>query len=124
MSIKASCHCRVTQFEVSKAPTSVTECNCTFCFKQGALWAYYSLEQVIFTKNDRTTIYTRDESTHKHHHCSVCGCTAYNEVLCTWDDKTFEPDFTKPQIAVNARLFDDFDLAAVRVRQVDGRNLW
>jgi hypothetical protein len=122
MSIKASCHCGATQFEVSEAPTSVTACNCTFCFKRGGLWAYYSPEQVILIKNDRTTVYTSDESTHEHHHCSICGCGAYNEVRCTWGENG--PDFTRPQIAVNARLFDDFDLAIVPVTHLDGRNLW
>ena len=87
MTIKASCHCGATQFEVSEAPASVTECNCTFCSKRGGLWAYYSAEQVILIKNDRPTVYTRDESTHEHHHCGVCGCGAYNEVRCTWDEK-------------------------------------
>jgi hypothetical protein len=94
MSIKASCHCGATQFEVSEAPTSVTACNCTFCFKRGGLWAYYSPEQVILIKNDRTTVYTSDESTHEHHHCSICGCGAYNEVRCTWGENG--PDFTRP----------------------------
>jgi hypothetical protein len=84
MPIKATCHCGATQFEVSETPTSVTECNCTFCFKRGVLWAYYSPEQVRFVKNDRTTVYTSDESSHKHHHCSVCGCGAYNEMYCSW----------------------------------------
>ena len=83
MPIKARCHCGATQFEVSEAPTTVTECNCTFCFKRGVLWAYYLPEQVSFIKNDRTTIYSNDESTHKHHHCTVCGCGTYNEMHCS-----------------------------------------
>jgi hypothetical protein len=41
---------------------------------------------------------------------------------CSWGENG--PDFTRPQVAVNARLFDDFDLAAVPVKHLDGRNLW
>jgi hypothetical protein len=63
--IKATCHCDATRLEVSEAPTTVTECNCTFCFKRGVLWAYYLPEQIGSIKNDRTTVYTSDESTHK-----------------------------------------------------------
>ena len=37
MAITASCHCGATQFQVSEAPSSVTDCNCTFCAKRGAL---------------------------------------------------------------------------------------
>ena len=87
MPIKATCHCGATQFEVSEAPTTLTECNCTFCFKRGVLWAYYPPDQIGFIKNDRTTVYTSDEATHKHHHCSVCGCGAYNEMHCSWGEK-------------------------------------
>jgi hypothetical protein len=122
MPIKATCHCGATQFEVSEAPTTLTECNCTFCFKRGVLWAYYPPDQIGFIKNDRTTVYTSDESTHKHYHCSVCGCGAYNEMHCSWGENG--PDFTRPQVAVNARLFDDFDLAAIPIKRLDGRNLW
>src|SRR5262245_36568885 len=84
--------------------------------------AYYSPKQVGFIKNDRTTVYASDESTHKHHHCSVCGCDAYNEMRYSWGEN--RPDFSRPQVAVNAGLFDDFDLAAVPVKHLDGRNLW
>lgn len=41
MTVKGSCHCGRTQFEVSEAPTDVTRCTCSFCSKRGALWAYY-----------------------------------------------------------------------------------
>ena len=122
MSLKATCHCGATSFEVSEAPTSITECNCTFCFKRGGLWAYYSPEQVSFTKTDKTTPYTSDATTHTHYHCSICGCGAYNQVLCTWGESG--PDFTKPQVAVNVRLFDDFDITTLRVNHLDGRNQW
>ncbi|RTM13950.1 MAG: GFA family protein, partial [Bradyrhizobiaceae bacterium] len=29
-----------------------------------------------------------------------------------------------PKVAVNARLFDDFDLDSVPVNLIDGKNLW
>ena len=41
---------------------------------------------------------------------------------CSWGEHG--PDFTCPQVAVNARLFDDFDLGAIPVKHLDGRNLW
>ncbi len=87
----------------------------------GVLWAYYPPEQVVFITNEHTTVYTRDETIHKHH-CAICRCSTHNELRCTWGENG--PDFTRPQVAVNARLFDDFDLAAVRVEHLNGRNLW
>ena len=35
-----------------------------------------------------------------------------------------EPDHDNPRVAVNAWLFDDFDLDVVPVEVIDGRNLW
>ncbi len=37
---------------------------------------------------------------------------------------TGKPDFDNPKVGVNARLFDDFDLDAVPVTVIDGKNLW
>jgi hypothetical protein len=35
-----------------------------------------------------------------------------------------QPDFDNPKVGVNSRLFDDFDLDAVPVTVIDGKNLW
>ena len=35
-----------------------------------------------------------------------------------------KPDFDNPKVGVNSRLFDDFDLDAVPVTVIDGKNLW
>ena len=40
------------------------------------------------------------------------------------DWSTGKPDFDNPKIAINARLLDDFDLDAVPVTVIDGKNLW
>jgi hypothetical protein len=40
------------------------------------------------------------------------------------DWSTGKPDFDNPKVGVNSRLFDDFDLDAVPVTIIDGRNLW
>ena len=40
------------------------------------------------------------------------------------DWSTGKPDFDKPKVGVNSRLFDDFDLDAVPVTVIDGRNMW
>ena len=40
------------------------------------------------------------------------------------DWSTGKPDFDNPKVGVNARLLDDFDLDAVTVTVIDGKNLW
>ena len=56
-----------------------------------------------------------------HHFCGSCGCTTFTE---SPDWSSGEPDFDNPKVAVNARVLDDFDLAAVPVTVIDGKNLW
>ena len=55
----------------------------------------------------------------KLHYCGVCGCATYNEGPVWKDGKI---DFSVNHIGVNARLFDDFDLTAVPVRRVNGKD--
>jgi hypothetical protein len=42
----------------------------------------------------------------------------------TWDLATKAADFSRMRISVNARLLEDFDLAGVEHKTIDGRNLW
>lgn len=120
--LKGSCHCGATKFEVEEIPESVTRCTCSFCSKRGALWAYYSVQQFsLLTPKDDTATYRWQSKMVAHSFCPVCGCGTFTE---TPDWTTGEPDFANPRIAVNAHLFDDFDLQSVRVDVIDGKNLW
>jgi len=122
MTLKGSCHCKATQFEVSEAPPSVTRCTCSFCSKHGGLWAYYKPAGFrLTTAPDRVSTYQWGSYTIKHHYCAICGCYTFGE---SPDWSTGQPDFNNPKIGVNARLFDDFDLEAVEVTVIDGKNLW
>lgn len=122
MAIKGSCHCKATQFVVDEAPSHVTQCTCSFCSKHGGLWAYYKPAQFrLTTAPERVSTYQWGSYTIRHHHCAICGCYTYGE---SPDWSTGTPDFGNPQIGVNARLFDDFDLGPVEVKVIDGKNLW
>lgn len=121
MAIKGSCHCGATTFKVAAAPETVTQCTCSFCSKRGALWAYYTPDNVELTSTGHRSTYQWGSKTIKHHFCAVCGCGTYTETP-DWSSGT--PDFGNPKISINARLFDDFDLGAVEVVLIDGKNLW
>ncbi len=113
---------RGDKFEVSEAPADVTRCTCSFCSKRGALWAYYTPAQFkLLTARDRVSTYQWRSFTVHHHHCAICGCGTYSE---SPDWSTGEADFEHPRIGINARLFNDFDLDAVEVKVIDGKNLW
>jgi hypothetical protein len=120
MPIKGQCHCGATQFEVSEAPASVTRCTCTFCSKRGTLTAYYPPEQ-FKVLNGRDQVHYSRNGFIRHYHCGICGCTLYSDSP-EWVD--FQPHPTRRKMCVNARLFEDFDLAAIPVEVIDGKNLW
>jgi hypothetical protein len=107
---------------VNEAPADVTHCTCSFCSKRGALWAYYKPEQFrLLTSEENSATYQWQTRTVEHHHCANCGCGTFT---VSPDFSTGKPDFEHPKVGVNARLFDDFDLDAVPVQVIDGRNLW
>jgi hypothetical protein len=122
MTIKGSCHCGDTQFEVSEAPATVTRCTCSLCAKRGALWAYYTPVQFrLITRTEKVATYRWGSRTVKHHFCANCGCGTFSE---SPDWSTGKPDFENPRVGVNSRLLNDFDLDAVPVTVIDGKNLW
>lgn len=122
MAIKGSCHCGKTQFEVDEAPAGVARCTCSLCSKRGALWAYYRPAQFhLISPPENIATYRWGSKTVKHNFCADCGCGTYSE---SPDWSTGKPDFDNPKIGINARLFDDFDLDAVPVTVIDGKNLW
>jgi len=122
MILKGSCHCGATRFEVSEVPQTVTRCTCSICSKRGALWAYYTPEQFsLFTPRADAASYRWQSKIVSLNFCPTCGCGTFTETP-GWVDG--QPDFDHPRIAVNARLFDDFDLDAVPVVVIDGKNLW
>jgi hypothetical protein len=122
MPITASCHCCASRFEVETAPDSLTRCTCTFCTKRGGLWAYYQPSQFkLLTPRENMATYQREGTLGQHHFCPTCGCGTFTD---TPDFSTGEPDFEHPVVSINTRLLDDFDLDAVPVTVIDGRNLW
>lgn len=132
MSIIATCHCGHTKIEVPYLPTSVTQCNCTFCSRTGALWGYYDEGELNLLSQVDDKVYSAS-GMNLHHFCSNCG-------LQTWGDspdwgsvynidgtsKTAEPHPmpTKRKYAINLRLVDDLDLSSLSIEQVDGRHSW
>lgn len=121
MTIKGSCHCGANRFEIETAPESVTRCTCSICAKKGALYAYYPVDAVKFETPTSFATYRWQSKTVAHNFCPTCGCSTYN-LSPSWVD--FKPDFDHMRVAINARLLDDFDLDAVPVEVIDGKNLW
>lgn len=73
--IEASCHCGAVRLEIAEPPVTVTDCNCSLCRRLGALWAYYTTDQVRVI--GPTVGYVQGDRTLKTHHCTTCGCTTH-----------------------------------------------
>lgn len=121
MTIRGSCHCGATRFEIAEAPASVTSCTCTNCAKRGALWAYYRPAEVRFVSDAAMAITSGGPRIGKYNFYSRCGNNTYSE---TPDWSTGGTDSDNPRIAINARLLDDVDLKTIAIEVIDGRNLW
>jgi len=82
--LTATCHCTRIQMILPSRPTTLNECQCTICYKYGALWAYYSPDDITVTISDGATVdtYTRTDAGSygdlSFERCGHCGC------MMTW----------------------------------------
>lgn len=132
MPLIASCHCGGTRIALPAQPTAAKSCNCTYCARTGAVWAYYRPGELEFLSTEGEATYAPG-GMNAHHFCSTCG-------MQTWGDS---PDWstlyandgtlkegaegTMPTVrsyAVNLNLVEDLDWTAVTVEKLDGRNAW
>lgn len=112
------CHCGNIQFEADHRPDTLTECNCSLCYRYGVRWAYFKHREVRITVRDHPTeTYCWGDRMIRFHHCPQCGCvTHYTGVTDTPD-----PD---ERVALNARLTDRHISEAITVRHFDGADTW
>lgn len=132
MTFIATCHCGDARVEMSRTPTSAKSCNCSFCDRTGAVWAYFAPEEVRVQAEGARTYAPRGMN--QHHFCGRCGMQVWGESP-DWAsvynaDGTpkagFEPGAmpTTNIVGVNLRLVDGVDWSAIEVEAVDGRNNW
>jgi hypothetical protein len=133
MSLIATCHCGATRIQLPAQPTEAKSCNCSYCARTGAIWAYYRPDELKFLSREAEATYAVDPTLNAHHFCSRCGMQTWGDspdwsALYNDDgtpkngDATAIP--TERIFAVNLNLVDDLDWAAVTVQAMDGRNNW
>lgn len=130
MSIIATCHCGNTRIVLPAHPTKGARCNCTFCQRTGAVWAYYEIGDIDVAKALDQRGYSTDPKVGNHYFCGTCGMHTWGESV-DWsaiynDDgspKTNAPhEMTRCQ--VNLNLVDDLDWSKIEIEQLDGKNAW
>lgn len=122
--IEARCHCGAVRLLVAAPPQTLTDCNCSICVKLGALWAYYTADEVeVRAAEDALQDYQRADAARAHPelkpvlafvHCKTCGCVTHWRSL----------DATSQRMGINARMMPETVRAAAQVRRLDGANSW
>ena len=133
MSLIASCHCGAVRIALPEHPSAGTECNCSYCSRTGAVWAYYEPGKLQFLSRDGERMYSTNPDIHQHHFCGTCGMQTWGESP-DWgsmynDDgtpKNGDPNSfpTARKLGLNLKLVDDLDWSRIKVSKVDGRNSW
>lgn len=110
-----SCHCGAVRFEVEGEVDSGLACNCSMCSRKGSLLWFVPRENMrLLTDEDAASTYLFNKHAIRHRFCGVCGIHPYAEAV--------HPATGKPMAAINLRVLEDFDLASVPVKHVDGRS--
>jgi hypothetical protein len=132
MTLIASCHCGNMRIELPAQPRHAKSCNCTYCARTGAVWAYYKPGELKFLSRAGEAVYSPSGMNH-HYFCSACGMQAWGDSpdwasLYNNDGTPKNGDAggmpTERIHAVNLRLVDDLDWEAVSIEAVDGRASW
>lgn len=108
-----SCHCGAVHIEIPFAPDHLTNCNCSICWRYGALWAYF-VSTSVRIQCDPAAIadYSWGIKGLRFFRCTTCG------VVTHWE-KTQPTDGS--MMGVNMRNFHLSALAHARVLAVNGR---
>jgi hypothetical protein len=114
--IAGTCHCGAVRVEVPRRPRQLTDCNCSICRRYGTRWAYYRANTVKVTSaRGATSSYSWGRKALKFVRCNGCGC------IMLWERVEPKKD---SYVGVNSRNFDPADVAAARVRLLDGASTW
>lgn len=72
--IETSCHRGAVRVTTSRPPETLTSCNCSLCRRIGALWGYYTRDEVNVDAPAAATIaYVQGDRTLEMHHCAAYG---------------------------------------------------
>jgi len=114
MDYKGSCHCGKVAFEVSGDIGSVLSCNCSMCQRRGSLLWFVPHQQLrLLTPEENAGTYMFNKHVIRHRFCPLCGIHVYGE---GHDPKG------NAMAAINARVLEGIDPAALPVTHFDGRS--
>ena len=108
------CPCGGVAITVPRKPEYLNSCDCTLCFRLGALWGYFDPAEVSVTGETRAFVRDDIEVWLQTNFCPTCSA------VVSW---TARRDLGRPRMGVNMRLFDPDALIGLPVRFPNGRDL-
>ncbi|KAJ6577642.1 Mss4-like protein [Mycena capillaripes] len=110
-----SCHCGAVGYTLVSPDkiTNATDCDCSICSRDGALWTYPPTTAVTFKGLDSLVEYTFGSKTTYHGFCKNCGVAIR--------ERFDEPGGT--DTALNVRTMNGLDLSAVTTDKEDGKSM-
>ena len=54
--MRATCHCTSISVDVPAPVSPLNECQCTVCYRYGAIWAYYASNEANITRAEGQSI--------------------------------------------------------------------
>jgi hypothetical protein len=111
-----SCQCGKVRYEVAMDIGEVIECNCSRCGRLGSLLAFAPADQFrLLAGSADLTKFEFNRHLIEHQFCSTCGIQSF--AMGT------HPKSGARMAAINVRCLDGIDVAALRIKKVDGRSL-
>ena len=107
------CQCGKVRYEVSlDLGDEMIACNCSRCGRLGSLLAFAPAENFkLISGEGATTEYQFNKHAIHHLFCATCGIHPF-----------YVPRSDPDKIDVNVRCLDGVDIAALDVKEFDGRN--
>jgi len=112
--LKATCHCGKVEIEIPALPETLNECHCSICYKYGALWGYFTLDDITVTTAVGATLegYVRSDTSGdiQFNRCSECGC------MVSWTVVAGKAPDQAKQVGVNCRMLPEVNIHGVERR--------
>ena len=115
MKYQGSCHCGKVRYAVEGDLKGAMACNCSMCQRKGSLLWFVPYGQFrLLTPEADAATYTFNKHVIKHRYCLACGVHPFAEGV--------DPKGNR-MAAINIRCLEGIDLAAVPVKEFDGRSM-
>ena len=131
----AQCHCKNIEIKIQHLPESLTQCNCSACYRYGALWGYYTAAETTLFINGKPcalmsgdnhpdlTSYSWGDKFILFHSCRKCGCMTHYSSSKKHQAQAGHNEYSS-KVAINFRMVSGLATDEITIRRFDGADTW